>query len=83
MHDKVKALEELVGALKRHIEAYKEQVESLKEFNDVSCKKTRKETAEKFAEMAKKEAHYSVCDTRCVSVSRIDNICKEIVEGKV
>lgn len=43
----------------------------------------RKETAKKFAEMAKAEAHYTVCDTRCVSVSRIDEICKEIVEGKV
>lgn len=41
------------------------------------------EKVEKFAERLKAEAHYTVCDTRCVSVSRIDEICKEITEGKV
>lgn len=72
LHDRVKALEELVGALKRQIEAYKEQVEALKEFNDVSCKKTRKETVEKFKALLE----------GTVPQGLLDEIAKEITEGE-
>lgn len=29
----------------------------------------------------KERAYYTVCDTRCVSVDTIDEICKELTEG--
>jgi hypothetical protein len=48
-----------------------------------AVKEVEKKTAEKFAKMLKERAYYVVCDTRCVSVDNIDEICKEITEGKV
>ena len=43
----------------------------------------RKETAEKFAERAKEEAFVEFMGEPIIRASKIDEICKEITEGKV
>ena len=50
----------------------------------IKIKETRKETAEKFAERLKTECFDGGIDDKRVSVSfsRLDEICKEITEGK-
>lgn len=45
--------------------------------------KTRKETAEKFAERVKEEAFAVFMGEPIIRASKIDEICKEFTEGKV
>ena len=52
-------------------------------YENIRLPEARKETAEKFAERLKEKAYYTVVDTQCVAVHTIDEICKEITEGKV
>lgn len=66
-----------------HIQMLKDLAESNEIAFTDAYRRSRVQTAERLAEMLKAEAHYTVCGTRCVSVSRIDEICKEITEGKV
>ena len=96
---KEKALEKLVSALRGQVEAYKEQVEVLKEFNKVSCEKVRKETVEKYARLVEFHSVATVDEdgVEQFTISALglkeilheefgipyDEICKEITEGKV
>ena len=53
--------------------------------NRIIQEHARKETAEKFAERLKEKADMNMClyGSRIVYVGEIDEICKEIMEGKV
>ena len=75
----LKDLREAKAVFEKEMEEAKK--EFVKQFEEHE-KELRKETAEKFAERLKAKAHYAVCDTRCVAVHTIDEICKEITEGK-
>ena len=57
----------------------------IKSYRDFISERVRKETAEKFAEMLKAECFDGGIDEKWVAVSfsRLDEIAKEITEGKV
>ena len=69
----------------KKVDFTEEQIMALSQiihFKEKQENEVRKETAEKFAERLKAKAHYTVCNTRCVAVHTIDEICKELTESK-
>lgn len=70
------------GAVVLTGEEHKQILKDLIESNEKAKEIARKETAEKFAEMAREGAFVDFMGEPIIRASKIDEICKELIGGK-